>query len=313
MTRKPVRNSSIEYIFQTRHGEVAIPCTNTDRVMFPADGITKGELIAYYHKVADVMVPELAERPISVERFTKGIDAGGFFQKHAQKHFPAWIERVELGTKTRVEYPLVNDTASLIYLANQGSIVFHIWTSRREAPEYPDLLVFDLDPPEGKFEIVRTTALRLRDLFEEIGLRAFVKTTGGKGLHVVAPLDGRAAYAEVLALCTKIARHLVAKYPDELTIEFYKKDRKGRLFLDVMRNALGATLVAAYSVRPRPGAPVSAPIAWAEVEDPHLRPNSFTLRDVPGRIATQGDPWARLRDEPGSIDDADAALDRLTS
>jgi bifunctional non-homologous end joining protein LigD len=311
--KKPVRNSSIEYVFTTAHGEIAIPCTNTDRVMFPKDGITKGELIAYYHKVADVMLPELVERPISVERFTKGIDVGGFFQKHAQKHFPDWIERVELGTKTRVEYPLVNDTAALVYMANQGSIVFHIWTSRRTAPEYPDLLVFDLDPPEGKFEIVRVTALRLRDLFEELGLRPFVKTTGGKGLHVVAPLDGRATYAEVMQLCAKLARYLVEKYPDDVTVEFYKKDRKGRLFLDVMRNALGATLVAPYSVRPRAGAPVSAPIEWAEVEDPKLRPDSFTLRDVPGRIATHGDPWARLRDEPGSIDDADAALERLTS
>jgi bifunctional non-homologous end joining protein LigD len=197
-------------------------------------------------------------------------------------------------------------------MANQGSIVFHIWTSRRETPENPDLLVFDLDPPEGKFEVVRVTALRLRDLFEEIGLRAFVKTTGGKGLHVVAPIDGRASYGEVMQLCNKLARYLVEKYPDELTIEFYKKDRKGRLFLDVMRNALGATLVAAYSVRPRPGAPVSTPIEWTEVEDPALRPDSFTLRDVPGRIAAVACPWARLRDEPRSIDDADAALERLT-
>ena len=305
MARKA--QSDLEYIF----GDITIACTNTGRVMFPDSGITKGELIGYYHKVADVMLPELRDRPISVERFTKGIDAGGFFQKHAQKHFPDWIERVELGSKTRVEYPLVNSTAALVYMANQGSVVFHIWTSRKDAPDHPDLLVFDLDPAEGKFDIVRTTALRLRELFAELGLSAFVKTTGGKGLHVVAPLDGRASFGEVMQLCNRIAKLLVARHPDELTLEFYKKDRKGRLYLDVMRNALGATIVAAYSVRGRRGAPVSVPIEWHEVEDPALRPDGFHLRDIRKRLDAIGDPWAKLRAEAGSVDDADAALDRL--
>ena len=305
MARKA--QSDVEYIF----GDITIACTNTDRVMFPDVGITKGELIGYYHRIADAMLPELRERPISVERFTKGVDKGGFFQKHAQKHFPEWIERVELGSKTRVEYPLINTTAALVYMANQGSVVFHVWTSRKGAPEHPDLLVFDLDPAEGKFDIVRVTALRLRELFGELGLTAFVKTTGGKGLHVVAPLDGRASYGEVMALCNRIAQLLVARHPDDVTLEFYKKDRKGRLYLDVMRNALGATIVAAYSVRGRPGAPVSVPIEWREVEDPKLRPDGFHLREIQKRLEKIGDPWSELRARPGSVDDADAALDRL--
>jgi bifunctional non-homologous end joining protein LigD len=299
--------SDVEYSF----GDITIACTNTDRVMFPDVGITKGELIAYYHRIADTMLPELRDRPISVERFTKGVDKGGFFQKHAQKHFPGWIERVELGSKTRVEYPLVNTTAALVYMANQGSVVFHVWTSRTAAPEHPDLLVFDLDPAEGKFDSVRVTALRLRELFGELGLPAFVKTTGGKGLHVVAPLDGGASYGEVMALCNRLAQLLVARHPDELTIEFYKKDRKGRLYLDVMRNALGATIVAAYSVRGRPGAPVSVPIEWREVDDPKLRPDGFHLREIQNRLEKLGDPWADLRARPGSVAGADAALDRL--
>jgi bifunctional non-homologous end joining protein LigD len=299
--------SGLEYIF----GDVTVTCTNVDRVMFPQTGITKRELLAYYHFIADHMLPELVGRPISVERYTKGIDRGGFFQKHYQKHYPAWLASAELGTKTRVVYPIIDNTAGLIYLANQGSIAFHVWTSRRDAPEYPDQIVFDLDPPDGRFDLVRQTAFILRELFDELGLPAFVKTTGSKGLHVVAPTDGRATYTEVAALTNRIARLLCARHPDLVTTEFYKKDRKGRLFLDTLRNALGATLIAVYSVRGRPGAPISMPLHWDELEDPALRPNGFLLRDARARIEQRGDPWANLRARLGSVDDADAALDRL--
>ncbi|HEU0030646.1 MAG TPA: non-homologous end-joining DNA ligase [Kofleriaceae bacterium] len=298
---------SLEYIFD----DITIACTNVDRVMWPDEGITKAELIGYYHYVADYMLPELRERPLSVERYTKGVDRGGFFQKHYQKHYPAWLDKVEAGTKTRVVYPIVNTTAGLVYMANQGSIAFHVWTSRRETLEYPDLIVFDLDPPEGKLDLVRQTALILRELFEQLELPAFVKTTGGKGLHVVAPTDGRASYGEVMAFCNRVAKLLCDRYPDLMTIEFYKKDRKGRLYLDTMRNALGATIIAPYSVRGRPGAPIAMPIEWAEVEDPAMAPNGFRLRDIRKRIGERGDPWATLRDRVGSLDDAEAALERL--
>ena len=298
---------SLEYIFD----DITIACTNVDRVMFPETGITKAELIAYYHQISDHMLPELRDRPISVERYTKGIDRGGFFQKHFQKHYPDWLGRAELGSKTRVVYPIIDSTAGLVYLANQGSIAFHVWTSRKDNPEYPDLLVFDLDPPEGKFDLVRETALHLKELFEQLELPAFVKTTGSKGLHVVAPTDGRASYGEVMQLCNKISKLLCQRHPDKVTTEFYKKDRKGRLYLDTMRNALGATIIAVYSVRGRPGAPISAPITWAEVSDPKMQPNGFLLRDMKKRLAKKGDPWSKLRARLGSIDTADAAIDEL--
>jgi len=299
--------AGVEY----RFGDLAIACTNVDRVLFPDDGITKGDLIAYYHAVSEVMVPELRRRPLSVVRFTKGIAQGGFFQKHRQKHYPAWIESVTLGARTRVDYPLCDSPAALVYFANQGAIEFHVWTSRAEAPDHPDLLVFDLDPPEGRFDLVRRTALALRDLFGELDLPAFVKTTGGKGLHVVAPLDGRATFDEVAALAGRISQRLCAQRPDDLTVEFYKKDRRDRLFLDTMRNAPGATIAAAYSVRGRRGAPVSAPIEWREVEDPALAPSGFTLRDVPRRLERVGDSWAKLRAHPASIERAARRLDQL--
>ena len=297
----------MEYIF----GDITVACTNVDRIVFPDSGIPKGDVIAYYHRVADVMVPELRDRALSMERFTKGIDKGGFFQKHMQKHYPAWIEHAVLGGKTRVDYPICNSTAALVYFANQGGVAFHIWSSHASAPTQPDQIVFDLDPPDGKFELVRQVARLLHELLDELGLPAFVKTTGSKGLHVVTPVDGKATYDEVMPLCNAIAKRLCARHPDLVTVEFYKKDRKGRLFFDVMRNALGATFVAPYSLRGKPGAPISAPITWAEVDDPALRPDGIRLRDFRARFDKVGDPWRDLRKKPGSVAKAVAKLAKL--
>jgi bifunctional non-homologous end joining protein LigD len=292
-------------------GGITVALTNQDRVVFPDVGITKGEVIAYYRAVADAMVPQLAGRPLTVERFTKGVDQGGFFQKHWQKHYPSWLDSAELGGKTRVRYPIVDAPAGLVYLANQGGIAFHVWTSRKTTPVHPDLIVFDLDPPDGGFALVREVALLLRDVLGELTLDPFVKTTGSKGLHVVAPLDGKAPFEDVHALCTDLAKLLANRGPELITTEFYKKDRKGRLFFDTMRNAPGATFVAAYSLRGRSTAPVSAPVTWKEVEDKSLRPDGFTLRDVPARLDRLGDPWAMLWKKPGSVAKARAALAKL--
>jgi len=289
---------------------VEVRLTHLERVVYPDVGITKGDIIAYYRDVADVMLPELRGRPITIERFTKSIVEGGFYQKHAQKHYPPWIERVALGSKTIVSYPLIDSRDALIYLANQGGFVFHVWTSRREAPQFPDLLVFDLDPPEGGFDQVRAAARFVREALDELALPAFVKTTGSKGLHVVAPLDPHASFDTVGKLGHGIARLLCERYPDELTTEFYKKDRGNRIFLDTLRNAPGATVVAPYSLRGKPGAPISAPIEWDEVDDPALRPDGIRIRDVRARLDRRGDPWRDLRAEPGS---ADAAARRLAA
>ncbi|MGE0549070.1 MAG: non-homologous end-joining DNA ligase [Kofleriaceae bacterium] len=295
----------MEYQF----GDVTVACTNVDRVMFPDAGITKGDVLAYYADVAPMMVPELADRPLTIERFTKGIDKGGFYQKHAQKHYPPWIGRVELGAKTRVVYPLCDTPAALVYFANQGGIVLHVWTSRHQAPDHPDELVFDLDPPEGRFEMVRQSARIIHELFDKLDLAAFVKVTGSKGLHVVAPLDATASFGEVFGFCDRLSKLLCAQYPELVTTEFYKKDRRGRLFLDTMRNAYGATMVAPYSLRGRPGAPISAPIEWSELDE--VTPDGICMRGVRARLDRRGDPWASLRARPGSIAAAQRALERL--
>jgi bifunctional non-homologous end joining protein LigD len=293
---------SVEYAF----GDVAIAVTHADRVLFP--GIAKGDVVAYYHAVADVMLPELTDRALTMERFTKSVAAGGFFQKRVQRHYPAWIDRATLGAKTRVTYPICNSDAALVYFANQGGVAFHVWTSRTRTPDRPDLLVFDLDPPDGRFELAREVARRLHELLDDLELPSFVKTTGGKGLHVVVPTDGAAPFGDVHALCGAIAARFTAQHPELATTEFYKKDRKGRLYFDVMRNAPGATFVAAYSLRGTPDAPVSTPITWDELEAPSLRPDGFRLRDIRARLDAQGDPWARLRARVGSVAAARARL-----
>lgn len=286
-----------------------ITLSNTDRVVFEQIGLTKGDVIAYYADVASLMLPELRDRPLTLERFTKGVEAGGFYQKHAQKHYPPWIRRVELGLKKPVAYPICDSAAALVYLANQGGFVFHIWTSRAAAPERPDLLVFDLDPPEGKLADVRRVARLLHDLFDELELPAFVKTTGGKGLHVCAPLAGTESAHQVHQLTSAINALLCARHSDLVTIEFYKKDRKGRVFLDTGRNMPGATVVAPYSLRGKPTAPVSVPIRWSELDA--IAPDGVTLRDVRPRLDKLGDPWATLRATPGSVARAAQLLSAL--
>ncbi|MEO6775751.1 MAG: non-homologous end-joining DNA ligase [Kofleriaceae bacterium] len=283
--------------------------THPERVVFPDAGITKGEVVAYYQDVADLMVPELRGRALTMERFTKGIDQGGFFQKHAQKHYPEWIPRVELGGKTSVQYPICNSQAALVYFANQGGVAFHIWTSHASTPMRPSELVFDLDPPDASaFELVRQVARVLRDLCDELGLPPFVKTTGSKGLHVVVPVDGTAGFDQVHELVGGVGRLLVARYPELVTLEFYKKDRAGRLYFDTGRNLAGATYVAPYSLRGRPGAPLSAPLTWNELDDPALRADGIRLRDFAERRAACGDPWFGWRARPGSVAQALARL-----
>jgi bifunctional non-homologous end joining protein LigD len=283
-----------------------IALSSQDRVVFP-EGITKGDVVAYYRDVADVMVPELAGRALSMERFTKGIAGGGFFQKHWQKHYPDWIDSIEFGGKTVVRYPIVDTAAALVYFANQGAIALHVITSRKRALHQPDLVVFDLDPPDGGFELVRNVARILHDVLDEIGLTAFVKTTGSKGLHIVAPV-AKTTFDEVHQLCHALAELLVARHPALVTTEFYKEKRGGKLYFDVGRNALGSTFVAAYSLRGKPGAPVSAPIEWRELDDKKLRSDAFTLQNIRQRLDKKGDPWRDLRKHEGSVKAALKAL-----
>ncbi len=266
--------------------------THPDKVLFPDDAITKGELAAYYEAVAPQMLPHIQGRPVTMERYHRGIGAPGFFQKDVSKGFPDWLERAEVPKKGgTVHHPLVSDTRSLLWLANQNSITPHVWISRVPDLYQPDICVFDLDPSEDRPDVLRAAALALRDLLQELGLRSWVKTSGSKGFHIVVPLDRQASYGDVAAFAHRVGRVLVSRDPDRLTQEFSKADRGGRILVDTGRNAYSATFAAAYAVRAKTGAPVSAPCTWNEVERGEVGPQTFTLRTMARRIAEVGDVW----------------------
>jgi bifunctional non-homologous end joining protein LigD len=269
--------------------------THPDKVLFPEDGITKGELAAYYEAIAPVMLPHIRARPVTMERYHRGIGQPGFFQKNVSRGFPAWLERVEVAKKRgTVHYPLVTDVRSLLWLANQNSITPHVWTSRVPRLDRPDLCVFDLDPLDDEPRILRSAALGLRDLLRELGLPCWVKTSGSKGFHIAVPLDARSGFGEVATFAHAVGSLLVTRDPGHLTQEFSKADRGGRILVDTGRNGYGATFAAAYAVRPRPQAPVSAPCTWDEVEHGDAGPRTFTLRTMDRRVADVGDPWSDI-------------------
>jgi bifunctional non-homologous end joining protein LigD len=264
-------------------------------VLFPDDGITKGELAAYYQAVAPSMLPHIRARPVTMERFPNGLGGQGFLQKDLTKGFPEWLERVEAPKKGgTVHYPLVTDERSLVWLANQNCITPHVWTSRAPDLYEPDICVFDLDPSEDEPKVLRGAAVRLRDLLDEIGLPSWVKTSGSKGFHIVVPLDGKTRMDQAAAFAYTVAEVLASRDPDHLTLEFLKAERGGRILLDTRRNDWAATFAAAYAVRARSGAPVSAPCTWDEVESGAVVPQTFNLRTMAERLEAVGELWSDL-------------------
>src|SRR5689334_14386973 len=233
--------------------------SHPEKILFPGDGITKGELASYYEMIAPVMLPHLRGRPITMERYHRGIAAPGFFQKDVVKGFPEWLERVEVPKKDgTVHHPLANDERSLLWLANQNSITIHVWPSRTPNLYYPDICVFDLDPAnEDEPQRLRNAALLLRDFLNELGLKSWIKTTGSKGFHIAVPLDGKSDFGVVARFSHRVGRELVNRDPENLTQEFSKVDREGRILVDTGRNGYSATYAATYTVRAKDGAPVS--------------------------------------------------------
>ena len=269
--------------------------THPEKVLFPDDGITKGELAAYYEMVAPVMLPHIVGRPVTLERFHHGIGQKGFFQKNVVRGFPAWLERVAVEKRDGlVHHPVVRDTRGLLWLANQNCITPHVWTSRAPNVDTPDLCLFDLDPSDDDGQRLRSAALLVRDALAELGLASWVKTSGSKGFHIAVPLDGTAKFGAVARFAHRLGEQLVRRDPANLTREFYKADRGGRILVDTGRNEYSATFAATYAIRARAGAPVSAPCAWGEVESGTVEPRSFTMRNMAERLREVGDLWRDL-------------------
>ncbi|XXX79497.1 non-homologous end-joining DNA ligase [Sorangium sp. So ce134] len=268
--------------------------SHPDRVLYPSQGITKRELALYYASVADWMVPHVKGRPLTLVRCPEGAESECVYVKHAKVWGPSALRRVTIQEKTKAGEYLVADSAeALVSLAQMKILEIHTWNSTTSRLEKPDRVVFDLDPdPAVAWERVIAAALLLRERLAELGLESFVKTTGGKGLHVVVPLAPSSGWDECLAFTKALAGDIARREPKRYTIAVSKAQRKGKIFIDYLRNTRGATSVAAYSTRARPGAPVSAPLSWDEL-GPEARSDRFTLRSLPERLAAlRADPWA---------------------
>jgi bifunctional non-homologous end joining protein LigD len=270
--------------------------THPEKLLFPADGISKGELADYYRALSPVMLPHLRRRPVTLERFPAGIEQKGFLQKDVAKGFPPWLERVEVAKRDgTLHYALIDDERSLLWLANQNCITPHVWSSRLPTLDIPDLCLFDLDPSREDAAELRDAALAVRGLLDELGLPCWLKTSGSKGFHIVVPLAGQSGFEPVWHFAHAVGAVLVQRHRTLLTQEFLKTERAGRILIDTGRNGQGATFAAAYAVRPKPGAPVSAPCTWQELESGVAGPQSFRLRTMRERVEQVGDLWAELQ------------------
>jgi bifunctional non-homologous end joining protein LigD len=280
-----------------RAGRRRVRISNPDKVLFPADGITKADLAGYYATVAPAMVPHVRDRPLNLWRWNAGIERPVVVQQEIPKGAPDWVRRVEVPRRRggTVVHVVGGEVATLVWLANQNCITPHAWTGRADRPGQPDRLVFDLDPPDSDadahFPAIRAGALELGDVLRELGLEPFAMTSGSRGVHVMAPLRRRARADEARATAGTIAERLAERRPDELTTAWRKEKRGGRVLVDVARNTYAQTTVAPYAVRAIPGAPVATPLAWEELEEPDLHPRRWTLATVPERLERTGDPW----------------------
>ena len=284
-----------------RAGRRNVRITHPDKALFP-DGITKADLAEYYRDVAGAMLPHVRDRPVSMQRFNGGITRPGFFHKDIPKGAPDWVPTIEVPKKGgTVRHVLANETATLVWLANQNCITPHVSTARADRLVRPDRIVWDLDPSGDDFDLVRRAALALGGLLRAGGTEPFAMVTGSRGIHVVVGIRRRHGYGAVRDAALAVAQALVERHPDELTTEFYKEKREGRLFVDVNRNGRAQTAVPAYAVRPRPGAPVATPLRWEELDDGALRPDGFGLRAALGRLERDGDPWADIARAAGAL------------
>jgi bifunctional non-homologous end joining protein LigD len=277
-------------------GGRAVRLTHPEKILFPETGISKAELVDYYLRVSEWMVPQVRGRPLSMQRFPNGIGGPGFFQQAAPRSAPEWVKRITVKKAGgEVTHVLCDNAATLVYLATQACITPHVWLSRADKLDHPDQMMFDLDPSGAGFDAVKGAASALRDLLAEYNLPAFVKTTGSSGLHVVVPLKRNETFGSVRALARELAELLASRNPREWTTEQRKDKRSGRVFIDTYRNSYGQTAAPAYAVRARPGAPVAVPIEWEELESPGLRPDGCDIRNVFGRLEQNGNPWKDFR------------------
>lgn len=292
-------------------GGRVIEVSRADKVLFPHAGITKADLAEYYAAVAETMLPHLRDRPLAFERFPDGIEGDGFFQKDVPDHYPDWIARTEVekegGSLTQVV--IRDEIASLVYLADQACVTPHAWLATTAALRHPDRLVLDLDPSGDDVAVIRAAARDVRDILESIGLVPFLLATGSRGFHLVCPIRPEQDFDDVRELARDVAELAARRHPEDYTTESRKAKRRGRVFIDYLRNAYAQTSVAAYAVRSRPAAPVATPIGWDELAG--IAPDAYSVHSIPRRLAQKEDPWRSIDEHRPSLAEVRRALDGL--
>lgn len=284
-------------------GGYKIEITNQDKVLFPGDGIAKGEMVDYYERIAEIMLPHMKDRLLALQRFPDGIEEEGFYQKEAADYFPDYIKRVQVKLEdgTRQDEVVCNNAATLVYLANLATITPHLWLSTTEAITRPDKIVFDLDPSdEDDFDVVKEGARGLRKVLEDAGLPCYVMTTGSRGLHVVAPIRPEHEFSKVKEFAKAVA-HNLEEVDRKFTTKVRKEKRRGRVFVDYLRNEYAQTSVAPYALRAKPGAPVAAPLDWDELSDSKLDSQSYTIENIFKRLSRKEDPWKEFSRHRSSL------------
>jgi bifunctional non-homologous end joining protein LigD len=270
-----------------------VSLSNPDRVLFPDDGITKGDVFEYYCEVAPVLVPHLKNRPFTMKRWREGLAGDSFFQKQAPKGMPSWIPTRTFRTHPReggsrlVDFPLVNSPEAVLWMVQMHCIDMNAWYSRVDKPHRPDFVLFDLDPPDDGFKLAIRVAHLIREALEELGLASYVKTSGADGIHVLVPIARRSTYEDTYSFAERLSRRLEDRHPGLVTTEWLKKKREGVL-VDHRQNAWGKTIASVYSVRPKPGAPVSTPLEWDELDET-VEPRRFGMREALARVERHGD------------------------
>ncbi|HEX6206854.1 MAG TPA: non-homologous end-joining DNA ligase [Actinomycetota bacterium] len=291
-------------------GERTIEMRNEGKVFFPDAGITKGDVVRYYARIAETMLPHVRGRPISMERLPDGLGGTRWYQKEAPDHFPDWIERAEVPKKDGVVHHVVlREAADLVYLATQGCLTPHVLLSTAEHLDRPDRMIFDLDPSVEDVGVLRDGARALRDLLEALELAPFVMTSGSRGFHVTVPLAARDDTATVHRFAHDVAKLIVGDDPDRFTIEHRKAKRGDRVLVDYFRNGWAQTAVPPYAVRARPGAPIAAPLDWEELG--RTLPQRYTLRNAFRRLGRKPDPWSDIGRHARGLRGARKLLDAM--
>lgn len=281
----------------------SIPLSRLDKIWFPKSKITKGDIIKHYYNVAEYLVPHVKNHPMTMQRCPEGITGQMFYQKNAGSYFPSWIKTTPIKKEEGgiVHYVVCNNAATLVYLATQGAITVHSWLSRYDKLQYPDHMIFDLDPSTHDFNTIRKTALLIKDILDELKVPSFAMITGSRGMHVCVPLKRVHTFDQIGAFALAIAHKMIEQDPRTLTLEVRKEKRGKKIFIDTLRNRYNATSVVPYAVRLHEGAPVATPLFWHEVHNPKLKSQEYTVKTIMQRLKHEGDPWKDMNEHAVSL------------